>query len=128
MVLLDHQLLNFLLHNEHLSLPNNQISLVITHAEKERFDKKYPLKPTHNSQADYPGEPGEQPLISWKKIADFFDKHPDTIRKEWSKEADFPINKRGDEVWAYPTQLTRWLDNRIKAPRNLSKTPFSNKD
>ena len=121
---------------------NEPISLVITYKEKKRFEEKYKTgsivdsdqdepdsTTTIQTQVKFPGEPGEKARYSWAGIADFFNKSADHVRKHWSKEPGFPINRSAeDKVYAFPTQLQLWFSNRQKKPRTIPKNPFTKQD
>jgi len=123
-------------------LDHGFISLVITYDEKTKFENKYnigsivgsdqdePISTTTiQTPEDYPGEPGEKALYGWGDIADFFSKSADHVRKFWSKEPGFPINRSAEnKVYAFPTQLNLWFSNRKKKPRTIPKKPFTKQD
>ena len=130
------------LEKEYRSYPDHAepISLVITYQEKKRFEEKYKTGSIVDSDQDepdstnqpyekFPGEPGEKARSSWKDIAEFFSRSADHVRKIWSKEPGFPLNRSPDGgVYAFPTQLNLWFKNRDKKPRAFSKYPFTKQD
>jgi len=71
-------------------------------------------------------------LSSWKEVAAFFRKDVRTVRR-WEAERGLPIHRGAgavgkSSIYAYPTELERWLRETNDGKADLTELPSSNAD
>ncbi len=94
------------------------ISLVITHEEKERFEKEECNSLESYNREDYqnpqPIEKNtETPIHGLKNIAEFLGLTQNYLKNNWLKKG-IPIHKGMQKTYAYPSELNLWLAKQEK--------------